>query len=86
MEVIMELNTSELILNWIGAYGAYVQFFVQIFFWIAIAFCAISATRSFKRFVRECHTEQKKASSENEGASQASSNAESEPKVEGFID
>lgn len=43
----------EAIINWIGNYASFVQFVVQNLFWVIIALCAISASLSFRRYVRD---------------------------------
>lgn len=80
------------ILEWIGSYGAYVQFFAQLFFWIAISLCAVSAVRAFKRFVSsyEKRTQHLTGPINDEVpagvTSEASSSKNSDVKVDGFID
>lgn len=39
-------------LNWIYNYGSFIQFFFQIFFWVAISVCAIVATVKFAALVK----------------------------------
>ncbi|NTW28752.1 MAG: hypothetical protein HGA39_05240 [Coriobacteriia bacterium] len=40
------------LLLWISTYGAYIQFFVQIIFWILIAAAAFWAVAVFNRYVK----------------------------------
>lgn len=80
------------VLEWVGSYGAYIQFFVQIFFWIAVSLCAVSAARAFKRFVSsyEKRTQQLAGSVTDETqaglVSAVSDDKNPEVKVDGFID
>jgi hypothetical protein len=39
------------LLGWIATYGAYIQFFAQILFWVVMAAVAIYAVAQLKRFV-----------------------------------
>lgn len=38
-------------LQWISSYGAFVQFFIQIIFWVGILVCAIVAVSNFSKLV-----------------------------------
>lgn len=39
-------------LVWISQYGAFVQFFAQIAFWLVIGACAVCATCTFRSLVK----------------------------------
>lgn len=49
----MENSTLANLLNWTTTFGPFLQFYVQIFFWIALSLSALVATCTFRRFVKD---------------------------------
>lgn len=62
------------LLTWTGSYGPYLQFYLQILFWIVLGVAALWAALSFSRYVKFMTGAAEEAEEELSAVSQSGTN------------